>query len=66
VNLVKDNVLVGGKGLPTVRYNATPEANIKLEANQTPTPPPTGEPVPGENAEAIRQAAGPRKRGERP
>ena len=61
VNLVKANVLVRAKGSPPVRYNVTPEANIKLEGNQTPTPPPTGEPVPGEQAEAIRKAAGPGK-----
>ncbi len=61
VNLVKNNVLVGGKGLPMVRYNATPEASIKLEGNSTLEAVPGGEPVPGEQAEAIRKAAGPRK-----
>jgi hypothetical protein len=66
VNLVKANVLVRGKGLPPVRYNATPEANIKLEGNSTPEAGPTGEPVPGEKAEAIRKAAGPYRQHERP
>ena len=61
VNLVKANVLVGGKSVPPVRYNATPEANIKLEGNSTPEAVPTGEPVPGEQAKAIRDAAGPGK-----
>ena len=61
VNLVKGNVLVCGQGVPAVRYNATPEANIKLEANSTPKPPPAGQPVGGEQAKAIRQAAGPGK-----
>jgi len=66
VNLVKDNVLVCGKGSPPVRYNVTPEANIKLEGNSTPEAVPTGEPVPGEQAKAIRDAAGPYKQTERP
>jgi hypothetical protein len=58
VNLVKANVLVCGKAVPPVRYNVTPEANIKLEGNATPEAVPTGEPVPGEQAKAIRDAAG--------
>jgi hypothetical protein len=66
VNLVKANVLVGGKGSPAVRYNTTPEANIKLEGNSSPEAVPTGEPVPGEKAEAIRKAAGPYDQRERP
>jgi hypothetical protein len=66
VNLVKANVLVRGKGSPPVRYNVTPEANIKLEGNSTPEAVPTGEPVPGEQAKTIRDAAGPGKHGERP
>jgi hypothetical protein len=66
VNLVKANVLVCGKGSPPVCYNATPEANIKLEANLTLEAVPGGEPVSGDQAKAIRDAAGPRKHGERP
>ena len=66
VNLVKANVLVCGKSVPPVRYNATPEANIKLEANLTLEAVPGGEPVSGDQAKAIRDAAGPRKHGERP
>jgi hypothetical protein len=61
VNLVKANVLVCGKDVPPVRYNATPEANIKLEANLTPEAGPSGEPPAGQQAQAIRQAAGPGK-----
>ena len=66
VNLVKANVLVCGKSVPPVRYNATPEANIKFEANLTLEAVPGGEPVSGDQAKAIRDAAGPRKHGERP
>ena len=58
-NLVTGNVLVHPARAPTVRYNATPQANIALENNETPEPPPAGKPVPGERAEAIRKAAGP-------
>lgn len=59
VNLVKANVMVCGKDVPPVRYNATPEANIKLEDNWTPQAGPTGQQVAGERAKAIRDAAGP-------
>ncbi len=61
VNLVKANVLVCGKGSPPIRYNATPEANIKLEGNSSPEAVPTGEPPAGQQAQAIRQSAGPGK-----
>ena len=33
VNLVRDNVLVVGKGVPPVRYNATDPKNIELRDN---------------------------------
>ena len=52
VNLVKANVLVCGQGAAPVRYNATPEQNIKLESNSTPKPPPPGQPIPGDQAKA--------------
>jgi len=61
VNLVKANVLVCGKGVAPVRYNATNKANIKLQANSTPNQPPAASEIPGDQAKAIRQAAGPRK-----
>jgi len=61
VNLVRANVLVCGKDIPPVRYNATAKVNIKLEANFTPKQPAGGQVVPGEQAKAIRQAAGPTK-----
>lgn len=58
-NLVKNNILVHPAKVPTVRYNATPVANIMLEGNRTPERLPAGRSELAGRASAVRRLSGP-------